>query len=127
MFVDILIVDDVFTETKVLERILSKMGFQVGVAQSATDALEYIINHQDIRMVIMNVMMPALDGINATQMIRNKLYNPLSIVGYSSDSSSEMVNSCLESGMNSFLSKPFQLDDIRQLLLLHNLKPTSPL
>ncbi len=124
---DILIVDDVVTETKVLERILSKMGFQVGVAQSAKEALEYIINHHDIRMVIMNVMMPDLDGINATQMIRNKLYNPLSIVGYSSDSSSEMINSCFESGMNSFLSKPFQLDDIHQLLLKHNLKPTTTL
>lgn len=110
----ILIVDDNAINLTVAEGLLAPFHMQITSASSGREALEYIEqNHYDI--VFMDHMMPDMDGVEATHMIRNKeggYYKNLPIIALTANAINSAKDLFLREGMNDFVAKPIEMVDI---------------
>ncbi len=113
----ILVVDDHPINRRLLADQLGSLGYQCKTANDGVDALSVLAkNHIDI--VLSDVNMPNMDGYRLTQRIR-QLGVTLPVVGVTANALAEEKQRCLESGMDSCLSKPVTLDVLKQTLMLY--------
>ncbi len=124
----ILLVDDSPVNLAVGSKLLKKMGCDVDAASSGQQALSLFQDGKGNRfdMVLMDLMMPGMSGLEATKQIRkwetalaenNPEYGaPVPIVALTATNQDNQLAACLEAGMNDFLSKPFRLDMVRASL-----------
>lgn len=113
----ILVVDDHPINRRLLADQLGSLGYQCKTANDGVDALNVLSkNHIDI--VLSDVNMPNMDGYRLTQRIR-QLGLTLPVVGVTANALAEEKQRCLESGMDSCLSKPVTLDVIKQTLAVY--------
>ncbi|WP_430612205.1 response regulator transcription factor [Flavobacterium sp. JP2137] len=89
---------------------LEENDFQVSLATSGEQARAMIGDNQwDI--ILMDIMLPGIDGIQLTQMIRyKKIYTPILVLSALSDSSDKIA--ALDSGADDYLSKPFHFNEL---------------
>lgn len=85
--------------------------------QAAVDAF----NREKLDYILMDIQMPGMNGIDATLKIREieqkaNVLNPVKIIAMTANTMQEDVERCLEAGMDAFLSKPFRLSDLMQVL-----------
>ena len=113
-----LVVDDFSTMRRIVRNLLKELGFNnVEEAEDGVDALNVLSkNHIDI--VLSDVNMPNMDGYRLTQRIR-QLGLTLPVIGVTANALAEEKQRCLESGMDSCLSKPVTLDVIKQTLTVY--------
>nr|WP_318384139.1 two-component system sensor histidine kinase RcsC [uncultured Enterobacter sp.] len=108
----ILVVDDHPINRRLLADQLGSLGYQCKTANDGVDALNVLSkNHIDI--ILSDVNMPNMDGYRLTQRIR-QLGLTLPVVGVTANALAEEKQRCLESGMDSCLSKPVTLDVLEQ-------------
>ncbi|MCE3653710.1 two-component system sensor histidine kinase RcsC [Escherichia coli] len=113
----ILVVDDHPINRRLLADQLGSLGYQCKIANDGVDALNVLSkNHIDI--VLSDVNMPNMDGYRLTQRIR-QLGLTLPVIGVTANALAEEKQRCLESGMDSCLSKPVTLDVIIQTLTVY--------
>ena len=113
----ILVVDDHPINRRLLADQLGSLGYQCKTANDGVDALNVLSkNHIDI--VLSDVNMPNMDGYRLTQRIR-QLGLTLPVVGVTANALAEEKQRCLESGMDSCLSKPVTLDVLKQTLSIY--------
>ncbi|WP_341844555.1 two-component system sensor histidine kinase RcsC [Escherichia coli] len=113
----ILVVDDHPINRRLLADQLGSLGYQCKTANDGVDALNVLSkNHIDI--VLSDVNMPNMDGYRLTQRIR-QLGLTLPVIGVTANALAEEKQRCLESGMDSCLSKPVTLDVIIQTLTVY--------
>jgi len=113
----ILVVDDHPINRRLLADQLGSLGYQCKTANDGVDALNVLSkNHIDI--ILSDVNMPNMDGYRLTQRIR-QLGLTLPVVGVTANALAEEKQRCLESGMDSCLSKPVTLDVLQQTLALY--------
>ncbi|MFH2093573.1 MAG: response regulator [Pseudomonadota bacterium] len=107
----ILIIDDERDIREGCERILSRMGCQVYVAENGKDGLD-IIEKEEICMVICDIKMPGMDGIEVLSHIKKNNENIIVIMvtGYSTI---ETAIEAMKKGAYDFISKPFSPDQLR--------------
>lgn len=113
----ILVVDDNGTNRLVLDHKLSKMGFLVSCVENGKEALEFLRQYS-ADVIVMDVSMPVMDGLEATQQIR-KIGSEISsvpILGFSAHNHAEIRQKCFDAGMDDFLCKP--VDDKQMLAKL---------
>ncbi len=115
----ILIVDDEPNILISLEFLLSKGGYQVFVARDGTEALE-LIKKEAPDMVILDVMMPNVDGYDVCQYIRSQeVYQHMKVIFLSAKSKQEDIEKGLQMGANLYLTKPFSTRNlIKEIKLL---------
>jgi|SRR5579871_2708580 len=102
----ILIVEDNLVNQKVVTAVLRKGGFTIEIANDGQEALNKL-NARDFDLVLMDVQMPVLDGLEATRQIRsNPRWHSLPIVAMTAHAMSGDKERCLEAGMNGYISKP---------------------
>lgn len=116
----VLVVDDTATNRQILAVFLKKMGHAVDLAVDGADAVaKFAAAAYDI--VIMDVMMPVMDGYEATAEIR-RLHEGrsarLPIVALTANAMQGDRQKCLDAGMDDFLSKPYSLTQL-QMTLAH--------
>ena len=108
----ILVVDDDKEIAKAIERLLILEGYEVIKAYNGLEALDALVAG-DIQLIILDVMMPKLDGIAATKAIR-AMERPdaveIPIIAMTANAFEEDARKCVEAGMNAHLSKPLQMD-----------------
>ena len=107
----ILLVEDNAINQKVASRMLQKIGYQADIAgngQEALDALR-IISYD---LVFMDMQMPVMDGLEATQRIRQDFARQPIIIAMTANAAEEDKRKCLEAGMQDYLSTPIQLPQI---------------
>lgn len=103
---EILLVEDNAVNQKVVLAILSKRGFRVDVANNGLEALEKLEKKQ-YQLVLMDLQMPYMDGIEATKKIReDQSKAQLPIVAMTAHAMNGDREKCLEAGMNEYVSKP---------------------
>ncbi|HGD7937610.1 TPA: two-component system sensor histidine kinase RcsC [Escherichia coli] len=113
----ILVVDDHPINRRLLADQLGSLGYQCKTANDGVDALNVLSkNHIDI--VLSDVNMPNMDGYRLTQRIR-QLGLTLPVIGVTANALAEEKQRCLESGMDSCLSKLVTLDVIKQTLTVY--------
>ncbi len=118
---NILVADDNRINQKILIFILEKIGITVTTALNGAEAVE-IVKNNPIDLVLMDIQMPKMDGLEATVEIRNTLKNNIPIVGLTANTLDGEKIRCLEAGMNTCVSKPFDPVALVQLIseLLQN-------
>jgi len=102
-----------------LLRMLEKMGYRAHGAQNGQEALE-ALTREDFDLILMDVQMPVLDGVDATRSIRSdpdfaaKADIPIvALTAYAMTGDREKF---LSAGMDAYLAKPFEMDDLRAVL-----------
>ena len=113
----ILVVDDHPINRRLLADQLGSLGYQCKTANDGVDALN-VISKNAIDIVLSDVNMPNMDGYRLTQRIR-QLGLTLPVVGVTANALAEEKQRCLESGMDSCLSKPVTLDVLKQTLAIY--------
>ena len=114
----ILVVEDEPTNRMLLQRALAKNNFSVDTANNGLEALQKLAS-QEYDLVIMDVQMPVMDGITATQAIRKQELATgehipiLAMTAYASVCDRE---SCLNAGMDNYISKPVDLHEVNSLI-----------
>ena len=105
---NVLVVDDELLAVELLKEALYTMGYQVTVRENGREALAYLREHGDCRMVITDWEMPDMDGLELTQRIRQEtLGHYVYIIMVTSRGGTANVVEGLEAGADDFMSKPF--------------------
>jgi CheY-like chemotaxis protein/HPt (histidine-containing phosphotransfer) domain-containing protein len=112
----VLIVDDVETNIYVAKGLLAPYGLKTDSANSAFAAIEEIKRGKKYDIIFMDHMMPEMDGVEATNILRKMGYEQ-PIVALTANAVSGQAGLFLENGFNDFISKPI---DIRQLNIVLN-------
>ena len=117
----ILVADDDMRNTFALVRALKMKGLNVVAAPDGKRALELLDQNPDVCCVLMDIMMPEMDGYQAMQAIRKqKRFQKLPIIALTAKAMAEDREKCMQAGANDFLSKPVDMaklfDVIRNLL-----------
>ena len=107
----VLVVDDVETNIYVAKGLLSPYGLKIDSAESGFEAIEKIKNGRLYDIVFMDHMMPKMDGIETTKIIRNMGYEP-PIVALTANAVAGQAEIFLGNGFDDYISKPI---DVRQL------------
>jgi signal transduction histidine kinase/CheY-like chemotaxis protein len=103
----ILVVEDNRVNQKVVTAVLRKRGYVIELANDGREALEKLETGGDFDLVLMDVQMPGLDGLEATRLIRQDLrWKALPIVAMTAHAMTGDKERCLEAGMNDYISKP---------------------
>ena len=123
----ILIVDDDTQNLKVTYDILKKYSFNAAIAKDGKQALDFLKNEY-FDLVLMDISMPDMDGFETTKSIRNSNFiinKNVVIVAMTANAMSGDKEMCLNSGMNDYISKPFnpyQLISLINKYLFNNKK-----
>ncbi|MEX0902145.1 MAG: HAMP domain-containing protein [Pseudohongiellaceae bacterium] len=113
----VLLVDDDLRNTYALSKKLSDAGMDVVMADNGAMALEKLEQESDIEIVLMDVMMPIMDGYEATRKIRENLkLESLPIIALTAKAMSEDKAKCLEAGANDYLTKPVDIDKLLSIM-----------
>ncbi len=110
----VLIVEDNLINQKVMELFLEALGYSPKTANNGLEALE-AIKHQTYDVIFMDMQMPRMDGVTATKQIRQDDTQKPWIVALTANASPEDRQSCFDAGMNDFVTKPIQLEDIADI------------
>ena len=117
----ILIVDDIDGNRDILRLILETKGHLCREAADGRTAL-YTLDHQSFDLVIMDIHMAPMDGVEAIERIRSsgKYYANVPIIALTADNDPQINADCIEAGANLFLTKPVkQTELLRSLDLVH--------
>lgn len=122
MSVKILLADDEELLRNLVKEVLEEQNYIVYEAADGEEALDIFYAKQDFSLVILDVMMPKLDGLAVLDEIRNVSDVPVLMLTALGDSSSELAG--LKHGANDYVSKPFHyevlLERIKNLLKMFN-------
>jgi len=114
----ILIVDDDMRNVFSLVSILEDKGIDTLVAENGKIALQRLQENPDIDLVLMDIMMPEMDGYEAMQEIRkmNSKIGKVGIIALTAKAMKGDRAKCIESGANDYLSKPVDADKLFSML-----------
>jgi CheY-like chemotaxis protein/signal transduction histidine kinase len=113
----ILIVDDDLRNVFALSGLLRKRGLEVLVADNGQMALERLNEHADVNAVLMDIMMPVMDGLEAMRRIRtDERFRDLPLIAVTAKAMAEDRRRCIEAGASDYLSKPIELDALLAML-----------
>jgi PAS domain S-box-containing protein len=112
----ILLAEDHPVNQQLFLRVLDRLGYAADVVHNGVEAVEMILK-QPYDLVFMDIQMPVMDGIKATGLIRQLLpENKLPvIVALTAHARREDRDMCLTAGMDDYVSKPIQMDEIRRV------------
>jgi PAS domain S-box-containing protein len=107
----ILIAEDEEVNYSLLETILKPTGVGILRAKTGLEAIQYCTSEMRINLVLMDVKMPDLDGLEATRQIKS-LRKSLPIIAQTAYAMSTDENNCLKAGCDDYISKPLRIDDL---------------
>ena len=121
----VLIVDDVETNIFVARGLLAPYGLRIESANSGQEAIEAIKNGNVYDIIFMDHMMPAMDGVEATRIMRSMGYDH-PIVALTANAVVGQVDVFLNNGFDDFISKPIDIRQLNQVLNKHIRNKQTP-
>ena len=113
----ILIIDDDNRNIFALKAVLKAKGFECLSAISAQDGFAIIEERENVAVVLMDMMMPELDGYETTTAIRQNIkYRNLPILAVTAKAMMGDREKCIAAGASDYISKPVDLDQLVSLL-----------
>jgi len=103
--IKILVVDDEERMRKLVHDFLEKRGFKILEAGDGEEALNIFFDQKDIALIILDVMMPKMDGYSVLKQIRQYSQVPILMLTAKSEESDELLG--FKSGADEFITKPF--------------------
>ena len=121
----VLIVEDNSVNQTVAKRFLQKLGCTAEIANHGQQGLD-MLRESEFDLVLMDCQMPILDGYEATRKIRagacGEAKKDIFISAITAHAMKGDMDRCLRSGMDTYVSKPLKLQDIKQILQLCKVK-----
>ena len=119
----VLLVDDNLINQKVAVRILQQFGYQPAVAGNGREALA-AVEREPFDLIFMDVMMPELDGLEATRIVRKRqmsgehknFQSRIIIVAMTAHAMQGDREKCIAAGMDDYLAKPVRPKDVRDMI-----------
>lgn len=110
----ILVVDDELVNRRALYNVLTSDNYYVLLATDGKEALELLAKHKDIKLVILDIMLPGISGYDICRKIRD-LYsiNDLPVLMMTAGLKEQSMALGFEAGTNDFLTKPFAVDELK--------------
>jgi CheY-like chemotaxis protein len=124
----ILVIEDNETEQYVLTQLLERFDYNVDVVESGEAAL-IAIGIAKYAAILMDVTLPGMDGYDCTAQIRRmelEVNRHTPIIALTGRTESSDQNACLASGMDDYMSKPFEPEELRKMLLRWVYDPAHP-
>jgi signal transduction histidine kinase/CheY-like chemotaxis protein/ligand-binding sensor domain-containing protein len=107
----ILVAEDNTINQKIIDRILGKLGYQADIAQTGIEVLAMIYK-KNYNIILMDVQMPEMDGIEATQSIRKQNHTQPYIIAMTANAMPEDKEICINAGMDDYLAKPMKVNEL---------------
>ena len=107
----ILIAEDNLINQKIAMKILTKLGYEPKIANNGREAVD-MCGKQQYDIILMDVQMPEMDGLDATRMIRSTLPIQPVIMAMTANVLQGDRDSCMQAGMDDYISKPIILDEL---------------
>ncbi len=109
----ILVVDDESMNRDLAAAVLGKEGYSILHAENGEDALR-VLDHEAVDAILMDVMMPVMDGYEAVRRIKaDEALKNIPIIMLTALSDKNSLKESLKLGANEFLSKPFEIDELK--------------
>ncbi|MDN3638742.1 CHASE domain-containing protein [Simiduia curdlanivorans] len=116
----ILLVEDIPTNQELATYILEDFGAKVFVAENGLAAIEFLKENNEIDLILMDLQMPVMDGIEATKrIIADPNTNHIPIIAMTANAISTDVDACLEAGMLDHIAKPIDEADLAKKVMKH--------
>lgn len=113
----ILLVDDDLRNTFALSKALQGVGLEVVIADNGKNALDKLEEETGIELVLMDIMMPVMDGYEATRIIRQTEHlKEMPVISLTAKAMSDDKAKCLEAGANDYMTKPLNMDKLVEML-----------
>lgn len=113
----LLIVEDDVRNIFALSRVLEPRGAHIEIARNGIEALERLQKGPDVDLVLMDVMMPEMDGLECTRRIRqNPKWSSLPIITLTAKAMRDDQEKCLAAGANDYVAKPIDVDKLLSLI-----------
>ncbi len=117
----LLVVDDNAVNRSIAQRVLQKMGYEVVLAENGKEAVDLIASGAQINLVLMDVSMPIMDGLEATRCVRRlevergkRRRMPIIALTASVNRADSQI--CMDAGMNAFLEKPIDRQKLQSAI-----------
>ncbi|MBL8061370.1 MAG: response regulator, partial [Anaerolineales bacterium] len=122
----ILIVEDTDSIITLLSEYLRYRGYQILAARNGREGVTLAFK-EDPDLILMDVMMPVMDGVEATRQIRaKKEFQKTPIIALTALAMQGDKERCLQAGMTDYISKPVQMKELESLILKHIRKTAPP-
>jgi tubulin-specific chaperone A len=113
----VLVVDDDMRNVFALSAALQEKQMEVLVANDGYEALDQLEQHPDTAIVLMDIMMPKMDGYEAMQKIREQTqFTALPIVALTAKAMKGDRKACIEAGANDYLAKPIETEKMLSMM-----------
>ena len=112
----ILVVEDDEVNLMIAEHILNKEGFSVITVENGEEAIE-IVKTQQFGMILMDIEMPIMDGLEATQAIRKMEHGRrIPIIALTAHAIPEKIQEIRSAGMDDYIAKPFDPKKLKVII-----------
>lgn len=114
-----LVVDDHPINQRLMVSMLNKLGYEASVAEDGAEAVRMALEGDGYSMIFMDLQMPVMDGLEATERIREAQYadrQPPVIIAMTANVMEGVRSKCLKAGMNDYISKPVKLSSVRKMI-----------
>jgi len=114
---EILLVDDDMRNVFALSKILKDLGMKITKAENGLAALEILNSHPGIDLVLMDIMMPVMDGYEAMKKIRSQVeFAQLPVIALTAKAMKEDKQKCIDAGANDYITKPVDVERLLSLM-----------
>jgi CheY-like chemotaxis protein len=114
---NILVVDDDVRNLFALTTVFERLNINCITAESGKEAIQILNENQRIDMVLMDIMMPEMDGYETTQKIRREHKNSLlPIIAVTAKAMKGDRQKCIEAGASDYITKPLKIDQLLSLM-----------
>ncbi|GAA3930181.1 response regulator [Litoribacillus peritrichatus] len=112
----VLLVDDDLRNTYALSKVLSEYGMDIDIADNGSLAVDKFQGDPSYDVILMDIMMPVMDGYEAIRCIRKDHSEDVPIIALTAKAMGEDREKCLEAGASDYLSKPVEMDRLISMI-----------
>jgi len=119
-----LVVDDIYVNRLLISEILHEFGHEIIEAENGKIALD-LLKEEDFDIILMDIEMPVMNGIETTQYVRNNMpypKNKTTIVALTAHNPALFFEDFNDVGFDNLLTKPYSIDKFRQLVATYQEK-----